>query len=152
MYKTWMETFLCDTERFSLERRRSFHSFYYMTLCILKQSALFMHLLVQLLPVWMLPVHSQHCSPTVCMHTHRTDFITSFPSQTLCYTERDREPALWFFFPFALMHVSLMLQPLKSRESYLSVLLMLARFVLWLFLGDFSPRSLLTAAVLRLAW
>lgn len=138
---------------FQFRKEAVIPQFLLLTLCILKQSALFMHLLVQLLPVWMLPVHSQHCSPTVCMHTHWTDFITSLPSQTLCYTKRDREPALWFFFfPFALMHVSLMLQPLKSRESYLSVLLMLARFVQWLFLGDFSPRSLLTAAVLRLAW
>lgn len=82
---------------FQFRKEAIIPQFLLLTLCILKQSALFMHLLVQLLPVWMLPVHSQHCSPTVCMHTHRTDFITSFPSQTLCYTKRDREPALWFF-------------------------------------------------------
>lgn len=64
---------------------------------------------------------------------------------------RETESLHGEFFPFALMHVSLMLQPLKGRECYLRVLLLLALFVLW-HSGRYSPSSLHTAAVPRLAW
>lgn len=61
-----------------------------------------------------------------CKHTHWIDFCPPF---FLCsppwQTKRNRERKIQCagMFPFALMHVSLMLKPLKSRECYLPVLL-----------------------------
>lgn len=97
MYKTWMEIFLCDTESFSLERRQSFHSFYYWLYAYLNNLpfsctcsfSCFLFGCYQCIPS---TAHLQYA----CTHIELISLLLSPLRHSA--TPRETEPALWFFF------------------------------------------------------
>lgn len=80
------------------------------------------------------------------LHMHAGTYIelisVLLSPRSLSAGAREAERACALNFPFALMHVSLILQPLKGGECYLCVLPLLPLFVLLWLSGRCSPSSL----------
>lgn len=67
--------------------------------------------------------HDYTCVQAYTLNWFLSSFFPLLPSLTNQEKQRERKIQCAGMFPFALMHVSLMLKPLKSRECYLPVLL-----------------------------
>lgn len=112
-----METFLCDTESFSLERRRSFHSFYYWLYAYLNNlpfscTCSFSCFLFGCYLCILSTAHLQYA----CIHIKLISLLLS-PLRHSATPRETESRRCDFFFPFALMHVSLMLQPLRKQRK-----------------------------------